>query len=372
MIVKGKKLQKENVKNVLLIQLGDIGDVVYSLPCAKALKEAFPEAKVVMAVRSKASELVEDSLWIDDVIAVDDKKRGWLESLAYQRDFWNTVRGFHFDLAVDLRTGTRGAILAFLSGARQRVGRYAIDGKLWRNRVFTHLVLPKGGMNQFIAEYYLDTIVEYGIATENLNPVIHVAAEKSIKVTQLLWDEGVPDDKPLLAIQPFSLWGYKEWAVKKYIALIEELTKVFDISIIITGAPNERERSEEIVRSCGSRVYNLAGKTPLNLLPALYKRCELFLGVDSAGVHIAGAVGTPTVSLYGPSSPETWAPKGKRHIVIRKDFPCVPCKETGCEGSMKSRCMDELTVEEVLPVVEKSLELILNPQEMSEAKTLKK
>ena len=146
----------------------------------------------------------------------------------------------------------------------------------------------------------------------------------------------------------------------KYVDLIERITQKNDISIIITGAPNERERSEEIARLCSSKVFNLTGKTPLNLLPALYKKCALFLGVDSAGVHIAAAVGTATVSLYGPSSPETWAPKGERDMVIRKDFPCVPCRETGCQGSMKSRCMDELTVEEVLPVVEKSLEPMLN------------
>ncbi len=363
--IKGNKLQRNNLRNILLIQFGDIGDVVYSFPCARALKENFPNARIVMALQKKAGGLAEVCSWVDEVIIVDKEKRSLWQEIIYQKEFWQRVRKFQFDLAIDLRTGSRGAILAFLSGARQRVGRYTYVGWFWRRLLFTHIINPPGRMNQSIAEYYLDTISEYGIRTENLNPEIQTTAEKTEEVAKLLENENVPQNKPIVAIQPCSLWGYKEWAFTKYVALIEGLARKFDISVIITGTPSERERSEEIVRSCVNRVYNLAGKTPLNLLPALYKRCELFLGVDSAGVHIAAAVGTPTVSLYGPSSSETWAPKGEKHKVISKDFYCVPCKETGCQGSMKSRCMDELTVDEVLPVVEKCLEMVIKDRDIS-------
>ena len=357
MLVKGNNLHTNDIKNILLIQLGDIGDVVYSFPCVKALKETYPAAKVVIAVRDKTRELLEDCPWVDGVIAVDTQKRNLWQQLIFQKFFWGMVRSFGFDLAIDLRNGTRGAILAFLSGAAQRIGRYAFDGKLWRNRLFTHLVLPDGGADQFIAEYYLDTIAEYGITTENLNPEIRPAATKAKAIFKLLRNENVPTDKPIVAIQPFSLWAYKEWAASKFVQLIQQLTKEFDIAIIITGAPSEREKAEAIVSQCGDNVFNLAGKTSLNLLASLLKECKLFLGVDSAGVHIAAAVGTPTVSLYGPSPSEVWAPKGENHSVIRKDFDCVPCRETGCQGSMVSRCMDELTVDEVLPIIKKKLKV---------------
>ncbi|HDQ04304.1 MAG TPA: glycosyltransferase [Deltaproteobacteria bacterium] len=357
--VKGNGLQKDNLRSILLIQLGDIGDVVYTFPSARALKEAFPDAAIVMAVQKKAAGLVYACRWVDDVITIDKEKRSLWQEITYQKKFWQRVRGFRFDLAIDLRTGSRGAILAYLSRAKQRIGRYTYVGIFWRKRLFTHLVKPLGKMNQSIAEYYLDTIAAYGITTENLNPEISPTKEKADEVAKLLQEENVPADKPILAIQPFSLWQYKEWGAEKFVDLIAQLSKEFDITFVITGSLDERHRAQEIVDRCGQNVFNFAGKTSLETLPALLQACTLFLGVDSAGVHIAAAVGTPTISLYGPSAADTWAPKGSGHRVVTKGFLCLPCKETGCQGSMRSRCMEELTVEEVFPAVRQKIKTIL-------------
>ena len=353
--IKGNNKIIANPHSILLIQLGDIGDVVYSIPCVRALKENFPQAKVVLALQKKAQGLVTNCQWLDDLIIIDKDNRGLLDTLIHQKKFWQGVRKFRFDLVIDLRTGSRGAILAFLSGAKQRIGRYTPVGHIWRGRLFTHLVLPPGKLNQYIAEYYHDTIACYGIKTANLNPEITPPIEKKAAVKQFLKQEKIPANKPIWAIQPFSLWRYKEWAIGNYIDLINKVTEDFDLSVIITGTSGERERAQEIVDRCNKNVFNLAGQTTLELLPALLQEALLFFGVDSAGVHIAAAVGTPTISLYGPSAPGIWAPKGKKHQVISKKFPCLPCKETGCGGSMKSRCMDELKVEEIWPQVNKKI-----------------
>lgn len=356
MFIKGQELDRaKGFRSILLIQFGDIGDVVYTLPCARALKETFPHSRVVIAVYSKAKDLVAGSPWIDGVIAVDKGKRSLLSSLAYQFAFWQRVRGFGFDLAIDLRTGSRGAILAFFSGAGQRLGRYNTYGHWWRGRLFTHLVLPEGRVNQAIAEYYHDTLSYYGIRTNDLNPVIVPTPEQEAEAVRLLRQEGVPGDRPILVIQPFSLWAYKEWAMEKLVELIRALQAEFRLAVVLTGSPAEAARALAIAEQAGGTVCNLAGKTPLNLLPALLKQARLFLGVDSAGLHIAAAVGTPTVGIYGPSAAETWAPKGERNLVISKRLPCVPCKETGCQGSMRSRCLEELTVAEVLPTIREEL-----------------
>ncbi|MFW8601940.1 glycosyltransferase family 9 protein [Desulfobacterota bacterium M19] len=356
MFVKGGELKKDNIKNILLIQFGDIGDVVYSFPCARALKETFPAARVVMAVQKKAEGLVHECRWADDVIVVDKKKMSLLQLLLYQKKFWIRVRNFQFDLAVDLRTGSRGAILAFLSGAHQRIGRYTPVGNIWRARLFSHLVSPKGRKDQYIAEYYHETLACYGISTTALNPEINPARNRNDAVAHLLQHENIPQNKPILAVQPFSLWQYKEWKVDNYIKLINKVTKSFDISVIITGSPAETVRARTIVDRCDTnKVFNLAGLTALDDLPALLQKACLFLGVDSAGVHIAAAVGTPTVSLYGPSSSDIWAPKGEKHKVVSSRFPCIPCKETGCGNGMKSCCMNELTVDEVWSATNKKL-----------------
>ena len=123
------------------------------------------------------------------------------------------------------------------------------------------------------------------------------------------------------------------------------------MSIIITGSLDERERADEIIKKCQRNTYNLAGKTSIGTLAAVFKRCRLFIGVDSAGVHIAAAVGLPTVCIFGPSSYIDWAPRGKQHCAVRKDLPCVPCQDKGCQGSEISRCLEELTFEEVRAVV---------------------
>lgn len=363
MFIKGENLNKCNINNILLIQFGDIGDVVYSLPCVRALRETFPSARVVMAVQKKAEGLVSDCLWADDIISVDKQKRPFLQNLIYQKNFWLRVRSFKFDLVIDLRTGSRGAILAFLSGAKQRVGRYTPVGNVWRSRLFTHLVLPTGRNNQYIAEYYHDTIAYYGIKTTNLNPEITPSRNNIDTVANLFKNENIPSDQPIWAIQPFSLWRYKEWGIEKYIELINRVTREFKISVILTGAPNERDRAQEIVHECENRVFNFAGLTTMELLPALFQASILFLGVDSAGVHIAAAVGTPTISLYGPSSPDIWAPKGEKHRVISKKMPCVPCKETGCNGSKKSKCMDSLAVDDVLNAVRNKLKDLIGKKQ---------
>ncbi|MCD6487463.1 MAG: glycosyltransferase family 9 protein [Syntrophobacterales bacterium] len=351
MFVKGNNISKEDIRNILLIQLGDIGDVVLSFPSVRALHENFPQANIIVAVREKARELMEDCRWASDVISINEEKRTWIEELRYQKKFFSDLRRFHFDLAVDMRTGERGAFLALLSRARQKIGFFANDGKIWRNRVFTHLVIPESNPGGHMTQYYLGLLEAYNIKTDNLRPEHDIPDDRYQKAKVLLKNEGVPSDRPIIAVQPFSLWKYKEWGMDKYIQLIHWLISEYNVSVIITGSLDERERADEIIKKCPQNTYNLAGRTFIGTLAAVFKTCRLFIGVDSAGVHIAAAVGLPTVCIFGPSSYIAWAPRGAEHRVVHKDFPCVPCKNKGCEDSGFSRCLEELTFEEVQDVV---------------------
>jgi heptosyltransferase-3 len=140
--------------------------------------------------------------------------------------------------------------------------------------------------------------------------------------------------------------------VAKYISLIKWITSEHKLPVIITGSPDERERAEEIMKVCGNNnLSNLAGKTSIGMFAALLKACALFIGGDSAGIHIAAAVGTPTVGIFGPFSSAVWAPRGERHVTVQKTLPCVPCHQKGCHDSEVSRCLEELTVDEAKPVV---------------------
>jgi predicted lipopolysaccharide heptosyltransferase III len=358
MLLKEKTLSRDNVRTILLIQLGDIGDVMLTFPAVRALKENFPRADVFVAVREKAKELIEECPWAAGVISVNEEKRSWMDEWYYQAKFFSALRGRHFDLAIDMKAGDRAAILALLSGAKQRIGLYASDGKLWRNRVFTHLALPDQAPGRHMAEHYLSLLEEYGIKTDHVWPEL-VPSEARLRVAQdLLKKEGVPADRPVIAIQPFSLWPYKEWGIGNYIGLIRWLVSNYLVSIIVTGSGDERAKADELMKECPSNTYNLAGKTSIGTLAAVFHRCKLFIGVDSAGMHIAAATGIPTVNLFGPSSSTDWAPRGKGHLVIRKDLPCVPCQKKGCEDSGVSRCLDELTLAEVQDAVKSHMEII--------------
>jgi len=355
-----------------LIQFGDIGDVVLTFPAVRALKEHFWGARIVVAVREKARELMEDLPWADGVISVSKTKRGLWKELAYEKQFFSRLRAFHFDLAVDMRTGSRGAILAFLSGAPLRMAFYAQDGKLWRNRVFNRLVSLQGRPGQHISEYYLSLVRAYGVQTDRVWPELPVPLDKQRRAEGLFQELGISSQAPVVAVQPFSLWKYKEWRPERYAALIDWVDSEYGLPVVVIGSPDERERAEALVRACGQKAYNLAGKTSLGVLAAVFKRSAFFIGGDSAGMHIAAAVGTPTVNILGPSAAWAWAPRGEGHRVIQKDWPCVPCSQKGCEGTGVSRCLEELTVEEVMSVVRAQADKIGTPREVRKSSGLEK
>lgn len=361
MFVKGNNILPKNILNILLIQLGDIGDVILSFPCIRALRENFPLANIIVAVKENASELIEDCPWATGVVSINKDKRRWAQEIAYQRGFFSRLRKFHFDVAIDLRTGTRGAILAFLSGARQRIGFYAPDGKLWRNMAFSHLAFLEAKAGMHLAECYLKLLTTYNVKTANVWPKLDIPLEKQQRAVALIRRESIPLDQPLIAVQPFSLWRHKDWGPDKYIRLINWISLEYKFPVIITGSPDQREQAEEIAKMCRENVYNFTGKTSTGIFAAILKACGLFIGGDSAGMHIAAAVGTPTVSIFGPSSSVGWAPRGKLHYVVQKNLPCIPCHKKGCQDSGISRCLEELTVNEVISVVKTQIEKISTP-----------
>jgi predicted lipopolysaccharide heptosyltransferase III len=352
MLVKGKNFSLDGIGRILLIQLGDIGDVVLTTPTIKALKENHPSGEIFVLLRSHAGELLEGCPWVDGVICVNKEKRKFTENIAYQKNFLLGLRRKRFELAIDLRAGTRGAIASFLSGARLRVGRYRGDKRLWRNRLFTHLIRPENELRQYSALHSLNILAPFELRIKNTSPELIVTEEKERSAANILRKEKVLPDKLLIALHPFSRWRYKEWPIRNYIRLINHMGIRYKVSILITGSIDERDRVSDIAKSSKIDVHNLAGKTSLGELAAILKKCRLLIGIDSAPIHIAAAVGTPTITIFGPSSPINWAPQGKHHYVIYKDLPCVPCRQKGCNNSEVSRCLDELSVEEVIPVVD--------------------
>ncbi len=358
MIVKGDEEIVSRVNSILLIQLADIGDAVLSFSSVRALRERYPQSKIMVAVREKSAELIALCPWADGVIPVVEKKRSAWRELVFQWGFFRRLRRYNFDLVVDLRTGTRGAILAFLSGARERVGFYSTDGRPWRDLVYSKIFRPALQPGLHMSRYLLDLLAAYGVATDHPQPEFIVPLAMQEQVDELLRQANVPTNKPLVAVQPFSLWRYKELSTEKYVQLIGWIREKYQLPVLVVGGPGEEERVQAIVEGCGQDgVYNFVGQTSIGLYGALLHRCRLFIGVDSAGQHLAAAAGVATVVIYGPSCPLTWAPQGERHLVVQNnDLDCVPCYQAGCDGNrLRSRCLDELPVAELIPFVDRQL-----------------
>jgi heptosyltransferase-3 len=166
-----------------------------------------------------------------------------------------------------------------------------------------------------------------------------------------------------VTVNPFSRWTYKEWPLERWRRIIGWLWRAYGILTVVVGSPDERIRAnEEILGALDIPAGNLAGKTSLGELAALLKHSFLHIGVDSGAPHIAAAVGTPTVTLYGPSDWREWSPAGVRHRVVTPAVDCAPCLRKGCDGGGVSRCLDELPAEHMETVLADMLDALRPPR----------
>lgn len=352
-ITKGDEQLNGQIKRILLIQLGDIGDLVLSIPTIRSLKENYPSAHLTVAARDKSSDLVNLCQWSDGVLEIKKEKLKFGDWALKQYRFFRDLRSRRFDMIIDMRTGTRGGILAFLSGARIRIGFTALEDT-WRNYLFTHLVYPPMDMPMLhMAHYHLLLLDRYGLDVNTQWPRLRIEEQHDREISDLLIRENVPLTMPLIAIQPFSLWRYKEWPPGKFRQLVQWILSEFNVAVLICGTLPEHSRVERMIAGTpADRVFNMAGQTTISQYAALLARCRLLIGCDSAGVHIAAAVETSTATIYGPTSPKSWAPREHGHVVISSEMDCAPCRQKGCRGSGLSQCLEDLSVEEVVEKIE--------------------
>ncbi|MBW2569614.1 MAG: glycosyltransferase family 9 protein, partial [Deltaproteobacteria bacterium] len=203
------------------------------------------------------------------------------------------------------------------------------------------------------AEQSLLVVRGFGIDTEDGIPKLRVSEKVKEKVRQLLNRESITAVNPWITLNPFSRWQYKEWDYEKWVRIVDWLREEYGISTVIVGAPEEKEKSIDIASKCKEQTFNLTGKTTLSELAAVLNLSSLHIGVDSAAPHIAAAVGTPTITIYGPSEWFVWAPIGEMHSVVTPDCDCAPCHQKGCDGSGISKCLEELTVDKVKAAIQK-------------------
>jgi heptosyltransferase-3 len=332
-------------RRILVIKLKQPGDVLVSTPVLAALKQAWPEARVSFLVRRGTEEMLADHPLLDGLFVADRGQSSW-------RALWRLLRDLRqqrFDLALELSGGDRGAFFAWMSGARERVGFARPRQPFWqRGGLFTRLLLRPPAMMHMV-EHDLEAVRALGASP--CNPRLQFFWNDAVEAKIQAWlAEAALRPQNYVVMHPGAGWRFKCWTPQGYARVIEALMGDWRLPVVLTGsrAEHEVELLREILAECRTQPFNLAGRLTLKELGALIAKARFFFGMDSAPMHLAAAVDTPAAVLFGPSGVFNWGPWGQGHLVITKDWECVPCGRDGCQGSKVSRCLVELGPEEVL------------------------
>jgi heptosyltransferase-3 len=332
----------------LVVKLRHHGDVLLASPVISLLKTRAPQLEVDALVYDDTRPMLEGHPALSELFFVGRKWRamGALSRLRLEKHLWKSLRARRYDLIVHLSEQPRGAWLARLLGARYSVapampGR----GKFWA-KSFTHLYPLVSGNRRHQVELNLDALRRIGVqptaAERDVTFVPGPDAER--RIDQLL-GEG-PGVLPFIHMHPASRWTFKCWPVEQNAQLIDRLA-VDGHRVVLTSAPDEVAFVQQIVDKANAKTQNLAGQLSIKELGALTARAKLFIGVDSMPMHLAAAMGTPTLALFGPSGEIEWGPWNVERRVVTTTHSCRPCGQDGCGGGKVSECLTFLPVDPV-------------------------
>jgi len=332
-------------RNILAIKLRYLGDVLLATPTLHALKVAFPEARLTVLVNRGTDDILRGNPHVDEILPLG---RG---SILQQSRFILDIRRRRFDTVVDLTDGDRAAFLTWISGARVRIGFN--DEQRWTGHCYTTVVT--GGAGAHRIERDLAALAPLGIEARDRIPQIWLGPEDVARVDQLAVQLGLAKDRSWVVIQPGARYWFKAWPPQRFAEVADRLHDRFGCQVLVAGSPQEAALTQAVVDHAKSPLLSIAGRSDVRMLAALLKRSTLFIGNDTGAMHIAAAVGTPLVGLFGPSNPLEWGPRGGRAETIYKGLDCRICFHPTCLRG-EDNCMKLITVEEVMAAAVRQIE----------------
>ncbi len=335
--------------DILIIKMSAFGDVIQALPVVRALKQGFPGARIDWLVEDSAAPIVRSHPGVDRVVV-------------WRRDAWRSpgrwpgaVLGIRrtaaellkrrYDLALDLQGLLKSGIWVGLCRARRKVGYH--DG-----REGSHLFLTKRIQNWdrdlHAVERYLLLVEEIGGGRGKPDFGLAPSKEGTERLRGLLgkgkWEAGVP----YAVLVPGARWETKQWDSASFSQTAEGIVRDLGLQVCISGGHRDRPLGEVIIKGMRSPALNLAGSTDIPALMALMAGAAVVISTDSGPMHLAAALGTPVVALFGPTAPWRTGPYGKGHRVLRAAVSCSPCFRRKCQTR---RCMRQIRPEQVLDAV---------------------
>lgn len=347
-------------ERILVIKTKQLGDVLLCTPLFAVLRERFPEAEIVACVNAGGEQMLAGNPDVSGVIITPSTgKMGLLERWRAELRFARELRRRKFDLVIDLTTSDRSALLTRLSGAPMRLGYRSMKGFAGRRRCYTREVHPLRG--EHVVRKHLRILKGIDVRAKEGPLVLKVSEEERGGVERILAREGfgASSGREIFQVHPISRIAEKNWPAGFMAETVNAVAARQGWVPVITGSADAVEQAgiAELRGLLKCEHLDLSGRVALKELGALSERAKFYLGVDTAPMHIAAAVGTPVVALFGPSSEKLWAPWCERALVLaREELDCrLPCKNKGCETV---HCLREFTPAMVWPRIEEFLEVV--------------
>jgi lipopolysaccharide heptosyltransferase II len=343
---------KNNRSKILVVMLGGIGNMIMLTPMLRTLRAQYKNASITLLTgEAGVADILAGESLFDDVVLFDACRH---KSLFHWFKTIVQIRKRKFDCAI-MASNThalKGSLLAFIIGAKYRIGEN-IDNKGWFYTVkvpFRHYTHECDGAASIVRTL--------GIQPDTVHPFLRIREEERSWITGYLRDENIGKDEMLIGIHAGSgekQKHFRRWPQERFTALANELQKRYRTTIVLTGGPDEIELAHTIARSLRLRSLITAGKLSIRETAALIERCNVFVGNDSGLLHIAAAVHTPAVVIWGATNHAITVPRGDNVTLVRKDLPCSPCYKRGKVECNDLRCFTLITVDDVLQAVEKLL-----------------
>jgi heptosyltransferase-3 len=347
------------IRRALVIKLRHHGDVLVASPVFSALKAHAPQAEIDALVYADTAEMLTLHPAVARVLTIDRKWKqlGLFGQAQAELALYNDLKARGYDLVIHLTEHWRGAWLCRLLKPRWALGPLVKGrSRRWRES-FTHLQVMHNAQRH-MAETNLDALRRLGIhpGPDERRLTLVPGAQAEASVAAHLTGFGLVAGR-FIHVHPASRWFFKCWPVERMAALVDRL-QAAGHAVVLTAAPSADEMAmlEAIQARLAKPAFSLAGQLSLKEMGALTAAARLFIGVDSAPMHIAAAVGTPTVALFGPSGDKQWGPWGVPcRVVASTGHPCRPCGADGCGGGKVSDCLVSLTVDRVMDAADELL-----------------
>lgn len=331
---------------ILLIKPSSLGDIVHALPTVALLRSTFPKAHLAWLVKREWAGLVERAEGVDRAWPVDPGFAGWLSQVS-------ELRAVRFDLVVDLQGLLRSGLMAWLSGCPTRIG--FANGREGSSLFYSQQVaVPTADMHA-VDRYRLVAAALGAPAGRTPEFRFRSLPGDEEQVHALLRRHGLSPGTPWIAMNVSARWPTKRWPPEYFAQAADRLQQDGAGPVVLCGGPGDRSDVEAVKQLMRTMPIDVTGETPVGLLPALLKSAAVLVTNDSGPMHVAAAVGTPIVAVFGPTSPVRTGPYGAGHTVLTHDVPCRPCYSRRCLNSVERECLVSIAPGKVVEAVHEQL-----------------